>query len=182
MQSQNYQWQNYAVGVCYYPEHWPRSMWRDDLARMKAAGISTVRVAEFAWSIFEPQEEVFSFAFFDGFLALCEETGVKVIFGTPTATPPAWLTEKYPETLNAFMEARSFPMAQDGTITTIPLYTAVFPPASSSSWPGTTASTPPLSAGRLTTNSTAKRMSFTPPPITRHSGCFSRRNTVPWTR
>ena len=104
MQSQNYQWQNYAVGVCYYPEHWPRSMWRDDLARMKAAGISTVRVAEFAWSIFEPQEGVFSFAFFDGFLALCEETGVKVIFGTPTATPPAWLTEKYPETLNAFMD------------------------------------------------------------------------------
>lgn len=26
---------------------------------------------------------------------------MKVIFGTPTATPPAWLTEKYPEVLNA---------------------------------------------------------------------------------
>ena len=69
--------------------------------RMKAAGISTIRVAEFAWAIFEPQEGEFSFAFFDGFLALCKEIGMNVIFGTPTATPPAWLTEKYPETLNA---------------------------------------------------------------------------------
>ena len=69
--------------------------------RMKAAGISTIRVAEFAWAIFEPREGEFSFAFFDGFLALCKEIGMKVIFGTPTATPPAWLTEKYPDTLNA---------------------------------------------------------------------------------
>ena len=67
--------------------------------RMKAAGISTIRVAEFAWAIFEPREGEFSFAFFDGFLALCKEIGMKVIFGTPTATPPAWLTEKYPDTL-----------------------------------------------------------------------------------
>ena len=29
---------------------------------------------------------------------------MKVIFCTPTATPPAWLTEKYPEVLNAQMD------------------------------------------------------------------------------
>ena len=29
---------------------------------------------------------------------------MKVIFGTPTATPPAWLTRKYPEVLNCTME------------------------------------------------------------------------------
>ena len=29
---------------------------------------------------------------------------MKVIFGTPTATPPAWLTEKYPEVLNGSRE------------------------------------------------------------------------------
>ena len=104
MQSQNYQWQGYTVGVCYYPEHWPETMWQDDLTRMKAAGISTIRVAEFAWAIFEPHEGEFSFGFFDGFLDLCKEVGMKVIFGTPTATPPAWLTEKYPETLNALKD------------------------------------------------------------------------------
>ena len=90
-----------TVGVCYYPEHWDESLWEDDLERMRCAGISVVRVAEFAWSIFERTEGEFSFDFFDRFLALCERKGMKVIFGTPTATPPAWLTHKYPEALNA---------------------------------------------------------------------------------
>ena len=90
-----------TLAVCYYPEHWPRDMWRDDLRRMKEAGISTLRAAEFAWAIFEPREGEFHFGLFDDFLAMCLEEGIKVIFGTPTATPPAWLTEKYPEVLNA---------------------------------------------------------------------------------
>ena len=92
------------LGVCYYPEHWDRSLWRDDLQRMKAAGIRVIRVGEFAWSKFEPTEGVFTYDFFDDFLALCKDEGMQVIFGTPTATPPAWLTEKYPECLNAFMD------------------------------------------------------------------------------
>lgn len=49
----------------------------------------------------EPQEGQFTFAFWDEFLDLAEAKGMKVIFGTPTATPPAWLTDKYPEVLNA---------------------------------------------------------------------------------
>ena len=104
MQKQKYQWDTMTLGVCYYPEHWPKAMWRDDLRRMKAAGISTVRIAEFTWAVFEPKENEFSFDFFDEFLALCAEEGIKVIFGTPTATPPAWLTEKYPVVLNALRD------------------------------------------------------------------------------
>ena len=34
-------------------------------------------------------------------LDLTDRMGMQVIFGTPTATPPAWLTTKYPEVLNA---------------------------------------------------------------------------------
>ena len=68
---------------------------------MKKAGISVIRIAEFAWSKVEPEEGVFTYDFFDEFLDLCSEKQMKVIFGTPTATPPAWLTEKYPEVLNA---------------------------------------------------------------------------------
>lgn len=98
---QKFQWEHMTTGVCYYPEHWPESMWMNDLERMKETGISTVRVAEFAWSIIEPQEGVFQFDFFHRFLDLCLEKDMKVIMGTPTATPPAWLTEKYPEVLNA---------------------------------------------------------------------------------
>ena len=76
-------------------------MWREDLERMKKTGIEVIRIAEFAWSKIEPEEGVFTYEFFDEFLDLADEVGMKVIFCTPTATPPAWLTEKYPEVLNA---------------------------------------------------------------------------------
>lgn len=89
------------LGVCYYPEHWSRDCWAEDLDRMRAAGLKTVRVAEFAWSLIEPAEGEYTYEFFDSFLDLAAEKGMQVIFCTPTATPPAWLTEKYPEVLNA---------------------------------------------------------------------------------
>ena len=90
-----------TLGVCYYPEHWPEELWEDDLLRMKEHGIEIIRIAEFAWSVFEPNEGVYTFEFFDLFLELTKKHNIKVIFGTPTATPPAWLTHKYPEVLNA---------------------------------------------------------------------------------
>lgn len=96
------------LGVCYYPEHWDQSLWAEDLDRMLEAGIKTVRIAEFAWSLIEPREGEFTYEFFDGFLELAGEKGMQVIFCTPTATPPAWLTEKYPEVLNADMEGHSY--------------------------------------------------------------------------
>ena len=92
------------LGVCYYPEHWDRSLWADDLDRMLDAGLGTVRVAEFAWSLVEPREGEYTYEFFDSFLDLAKKKGMQVIFCTPTATPPAWLTEKYPEVLNADIE------------------------------------------------------------------------------
>lgn len=104
MKQQNFQWNKMTAGVCYYPEHWPRDMWANDLDRMKAAGFSTVRVAEFSWTILEPAEGQFQFGFWQEFLDLCEQKGMGVILGTPTATPPAWLTEKYPEVLNCSRE------------------------------------------------------------------------------
>lgn len=90
-----------TLGACYYPEHWPEDLWADDLKRMLEAGITMIRIAEFAWNKIEVQEGVFDFSFFDRFLDLVETTQMKVVFCTPTATPPAWLTEKYPEVLAA---------------------------------------------------------------------------------
>lgn len=101
---QNFQWSEMTMGTCYYPEHWDKGIWEDDLDRMQAAGITVIRIAEFAWNKFEPEEGVFTFSFFDEFLELCLKKEMKVIFGTPTATPPAWLTEKYPEVLNGSRE------------------------------------------------------------------------------
>lgn len=93
-----------VLGTCYYPEHWDESLWRDDLRRMLENGIEVIRIAEFAWSKIERYEGVFNYDFFDRFLDVAADMGMKVIFCTPTATPPAWLTEKYPEVLNANMD------------------------------------------------------------------------------
>lgn len=96
-----------ALGVCYYPEQWPRTMWQSDLRRMKAHGIETVRVFEFAWSVIEPKDDTWDFSLFDEFLSLAAEEKMQVIMGTPSATPPAWLTHAHPEVLNS---------RQDGTL------------------------------------------------------------------
>lgn len=54
---------------------------------MLKAGITVIRIGEFAWSKIELTEGSFDFSFFDEFLDLCEKTGMKVIMETPTATP-----------------------------------------------------------------------------------------------
>jgi beta-galactosidase len=86
------------VGVDYYPEHWPQERWETDL-KMKEAGFNIVRVAEFSWILFEPEEGKYEFEWLDRWLRLAEEHGIKVIVGTPTAIMPAWLARKYPEAL-----------------------------------------------------------------------------------
>ena len=59
-------------------------------------GITTIRIAEFAWSLVEPQEGQFTFAFWDEFLDLAEAKGMKVIFGTPTYyAGEAWPVKKW---------------------------------------------------------------------------------------
>lgn len=88
------------LGACYYPEQWPESLWEDDFRRMRELGFDVIRIAEFAWSLFEPVEDTFSFEFFDRVMDLAHQHGLQVVLGTPTATPPAWLTTRYPEVLN----------------------------------------------------------------------------------
>ncbi|MDD3213343.1 MAG: beta-galactosidase, partial [Eubacteriales bacterium] len=53
------------IGVDYYPEHWERSRWDVDAQMMKEAGIQVVRLAEFAWSLFEPNEGEYHFEWLD---------------------------------------------------------------------------------------------------------------------
>ncbi|WP_438445963.1 beta-galactosidase [Gorillibacterium sp. sgz5001074] len=96
--------QQFELGVCYYPEQWPEAMWEDDYRRMRELGFTIVRMGEFAWNVFEPEEGVYDFGLFDRAIALAHRHGLKVILGTPTATPPAWLTHRHPEVLNASKE------------------------------------------------------------------------------
>ncbi len=86
-------------GVCYYPEHWPEARWAEDARRMRALGLSIVRIAEFAWSRIEPQEGRFAWEWLDRAVATLSAAGLKIVLGTPTAAPPAWLSRGYPDTL-----------------------------------------------------------------------------------
>lgn len=82
------------LGVCYYPEQWPEDQWAEDARRMKDLGIVYVRVGEFAWSRLEPRPGELSFAWLDRALETLGNAGLKVVLGTPTATPPKWLVDK----------------------------------------------------------------------------------------
>jgi beta-galactosidase len=86
-------------GVAYYPEYWPEERWDKDIHLMRAAHINLVRVGEFAWSALEPREGDFSLDWLHRLVHKMGEAGIQVMLCTPTATPPAWLTDQYPETL-----------------------------------------------------------------------------------
>lgn len=86
-----------ALGVCYYPEHWDETMWADDAARMVETGITYVRIGEFAWSRIEAQEGVFTWDWLDRAIRVLRAAGLKIVLGTPSATPPVWMLEKFPD-------------------------------------------------------------------------------------
>ncbi len=85
------------LGVCYYPEHWPEAWWDEDARRMREIGISYVRVGEFAWSRLEPSRSAFDFGWLERAIDVLAAAGLKIVLGTPTATPPKWLMDEHPE-------------------------------------------------------------------------------------
>ncbi len=84
-------------GASYYPETWPEENLDKDIERMKELSMNVVRMAEFSWSMMEPQEGQFDFKWLERIMDKLHANGISVILGTPTATPPAWLWEKHPE-------------------------------------------------------------------------------------
>lgn len=86
-------------GTDYYPEHWPKERWETDAKLMKEMGIQVVRLGEFSWHKMEPQEGIYDFSWLDEAIALLGSYGIRIVLGTPSAAPPAWLVNKYPEIL-----------------------------------------------------------------------------------
>lgn len=83
------------IGADYYPEHWEKERWKTDMELMHAAGIGLVRIGEFDWSLYEPRENEYHFEWMDEILDFLQENGMKVVLGTPSATPPKWMTDRY---------------------------------------------------------------------------------------
>ncbi len=96
-------------GVDYYPEQWvfphggtaenPEAQWEEDAQLMQAAGINVARIGEFTWGLCEPQAGNYDFGWLQRVMTILGEHGIKVILGTPTAAPPAWLAQQHPEIL-----------------------------------------------------------------------------------
>ena len=96
-------------GVDYYPEHWvypyagtadaPESRWDRDAELMVQAGVNVVRMGEFAWGLYEPEEGRYDFEWMRRAMDVFAQADIKVVLGTPTAAPPLWLAQKHPRIL-----------------------------------------------------------------------------------
>lgn len=87
------------TGVCYYPEHWPKERWALDAAHMQRIGLSHVRIGEFAWSRLEDANGALHLDWLSDAINILHAHDLKVVLCTPTATPPRWVVDKYPDML-----------------------------------------------------------------------------------
>jgi beta-galactosidase len=92
-------------GAAYYNEYMPGddadhvARLEKDVALMKAAGLNVVRMGESTWSLWEPEDGHFEYAWMDRVVDAMGKAGIKVILGTPTYSIPAWMAHQHPEIL-----------------------------------------------------------------------------------
>jgi beta-galactosidase len=89
-------------GAAYYNEYMPgdqAARLDKDVALMKAAGMNVVRMGESTWSLWEPEDGHFEYAWMDRVVDAMGKAGIKVILGTPTYSVPAWMAHEHPEIL-----------------------------------------------------------------------------------
>ena len=90
---------NVLYGAAYYHEYMPYDRLDKDVEMMKQAGISVVRMGESTWSLWEPEDGHFQYAWMDRVVEAMGKAGIKVILGTPTYSIPTWLYHAHPEVL-----------------------------------------------------------------------------------
>lgn len=88
-----------AWGADYNPEQWPEEVWAQDVELMRLAGVNLVSVGIFSWALIEVAEGEYEFGWLDRVLDQLHEGGIRVDLATVTASPPPWLTHRYPEVL-----------------------------------------------------------------------------------
>ena len=96
-------------GAAYYNEYMPGDQGarlEKDVALMKAAGLNVVRMGESTWSLWEPEDGQFDYAWMDRIVDAMGKAGIKVILGTPTYSIPAWMAHQHPEILARYSSGR----------------------------------------------------------------------------
>ncbi len=90
---------NVLYGAAYYHEYMPYERLDKDVALMKEAGLTVVRMGESTWSLWEPEDGKFEYAWMDRVVDAMGKAGIKVIMGTPTYSIPTWMYHEHPEIL-----------------------------------------------------------------------------------
>lgn len=70
----------------------------EDFRLMRLARCDIMSVGIFSWAMLEPQEGYYQFGWLDGLMDRLAENGITAALATPSAAPPAWLSQQYPET------------------------------------------------------------------------------------
>ncbi len=84
-------------GAAYYNEYEPTDHLDQDIRLMKQAGLTVVRMGESTWSLWEPEDGHFEYAWMDRVVDAMSKAGIKVIMGTPTYSIPTWMARAHPE-------------------------------------------------------------------------------------
>lgn len=84
-------------GAAYYNEYEPTDRLEEDIRLMKLAGLNVVRMGESTWSLWEPEDGHFEYAWMDRVVGAMSKAGIKVILGTPTYSIPTWMARAHPE-------------------------------------------------------------------------------------
>ncbi len=87
---------NVLYGAAYYHEYEPYERLDKDVGLMKQAGLSVVRMGESTWSLWEPEDGQFEYAWMDRVVDAMGKAGIKVILGTPTYSIPTWMYRAHP--------------------------------------------------------------------------------------
>ncbi len=88
------------LGVDYYPEQWGMELVDEDLDNIVELGANLIRIGDFAWDRFEPEDGRYEFAFFDEVISKAKKHGLNILMCVPGATIPSWLYHKHPEVMN----------------------------------------------------------------------------------
>jgi beta-galactosidase len=99
---------NVLYGAAYYSEYEPCDRLDKDVALMKSAGLNVVRMGESTWSLWEPEDGQFDYAWMDRVVDAMGKAGIKVILGTPTYSIPAWMAHEHPEILARTLNRGAF--------------------------------------------------------------------------
>jgi beta-galactosidase len=89
----------FRYGGDYNPEQWPEAVWADDVRLMRGASVTTATVGVFSWAKIEPRPGEYDFGWLDRVLDGLHAGGIRVMMATATASPPAWMATRHPESL-----------------------------------------------------------------------------------